>query len=141
MRHFCSWLALLVGFGMAMSTVPSRAADKADTETINKWVGKLSSSRFAEREKAQKALEEIGLPALDALRKAAAESKDMETRRRAADLVAKLEKEAQAAKVLAPRRLRLTYKDTPLKEAVADFNKKSGYNITLVDPQNKLKDR
>ena len=141
MRHLCCWLALVVGFGLTACSVPSRAADKADPDTIDKWIGKLSSSRFVQREKAQKALEAIGLPALEALRKAAAESKDMETRRRAVDLVTRMEKEAQAARVLAPRRLRLTYKDTPLKDALADFSQKSGYPLTLIDPQNKLKDR
>ena len=50
--------------------MPGRAADKADPETIEKLVKQLSSGRFAEREKAQKKLEEIGLPALPALKKA-----------------------------------------------------------------------
>jgi hypothetical protein len=140
MRHLCTWLALLAGFGIALS-VPGNAAEKADADTINKLIAKMSSNRFAEREKAQKALEEIGLPALDALKKAAEESKDMEGRRRAQELVAKLEKKALATKILAPKRLRLTYKNTPLSEAIADFKKKSGYDIVLHDPDNKLKDR
>src|SRR5262249_8243391 len=134
MRHLCIYLALLVGFGAVLS-VPGNAAEKADADTINKWIAKLSSNRFADREKAQKALEEIGLPALDALKKAVEESKDMEGRRRAQELVAKLEKKAQGAKILAPKRLRLTYKDTPLSEAIADFKKRSGYEITLHDPE------
>src|SRR5262249_35798754 len=33
------------------------------------------------------------------------------------------------------------YKDTPLNEAVADFQKKSGYRIYLHDPDGKLKER
>src|SRR5207248_4508727 len=60
---------------------------------------------------------------------------------RAQELVSKLEKKALAAKILAPKRLRLTYKNTPLSEAIADFRKKSGYDIVLHDPDNKLKDR
>ena len=140
MRHLCTWLALLVGFGVVLNAVPSRAADKADADTIKKWIGKLSSGRFAEREKAQKELEKIGLPAFDALRKAA-DKGDPEARRRAGELVAKMEKQVLAAKVLAPRRLHLTYKDTPVKEAVADFAKKSGYNISLHDPKKTLRDR
>src|SRR2546425_1027581 len=112
MRHLFTWLALLVGFGAVLS-LPGNAAEKADADTINKWIAKLSSNRFADRVKAQKALEEIGLPALDALKKAAEENKDMEGRRRAQELVAKLEKKALGAKILAPKRLHLTYKDTP----------------------------
>ncbi|HKB37559.1 MAG TPA: HEAT repeat domain-containing protein [Gemmataceae bacterium] len=140
MRHLCTWLALLVGLGFVLS-VPSNAAEKADPETINKLIEKLSSNRFAEREKAQKALAEIGMPALEALKKAAEDTKDMEGKRRAKELLAKLEKQVQAAKILAPKRLRLNYKDTPLSEAIADLKKKSGYEITLHDPQGKLKDR
>jgi hypothetical protein len=140
MRHLCTWLVFLAGFGIALS-VPGPAAEKTDADTINKLIAKMSSNRFAEREKAQKALEEIGLPALDALKKAAEANKDMEGRRRAQELVAKLEKKALSAKILTPKRLRLTYKNTPLSEAIADFKKKSGYDIALHDPDNKLKDR
>src|SRR5437764_1889652 len=140
MRSLFTGLVLLTGLGIALS-VPGNAAEKTDADTINKLIAKMSSNRFAEREKAQKALEEIGLPALDALRKVAQESKDMEGRRRAQELVSKLEKKALGAKILAPKRLRLTYKNTPLSEAIADFKKKSGYDIVLHDPDNKLKER
>src|SRR6266508_1290678 len=101
MRHLCVWFALLLGLGVALNAVPSRAADKADAETIEKLVKQLASGRFAAREQAQKKLEEIGLPALDALKKAV-ETGDMETKRRAAELISKFEKQAQGAKVLAP---------------------------------------
>src|SRR5262249_44281411 len=46
-----------------------------------------------------------------------------------------------SAKILTPKRLRLTYKNTPLSEAIADFKKQSGYDIVLHDPDNKLKGR
>ena len=52
-----------------------------------------------------------------------------------------MEKQVLAAKVLAPKRLRLTFKETPVREAVAGFAKKSGYAISLHDPKNTLKDR
>jgi hypothetical protein len=92
------------------------------------------------RQKATAALEAIGLPALEALRKAAV-GDDAEVKRRAGDLVGKLEKKAEAARVLAPKKVHLVCKDTPLSEAVADFARKSGYAIKLHDPENKLKDR
>src|SRR5262245_31327430 len=140
MRHLCVWFALLLGLGFALNAVPSRAADKADAETIEKLVKQLASGRFAAREQAQKQLEAIGLPAIEALKKAA-ETGDMETKRRAGELISKFEKDSQAAKVLAPTKVNLSYKDVPLKEALADFSKKTGYNLTLLDPENKLKDR
>jgi RNA polymerase sigma factor (sigma-70 family) len=43
--------------------------------------------------------------------------------------------------LLAPRLVHLVYKDTPLKEALADFKKQSGYDMTLSDPGNRLKGR
>lgn len=67
-----------------------KPATKPDAATIDKLVKQLGSKNFAEREKATKALEGIGFPALDALR-AAAKSKDNETAQRAARLVAIIE--------------------------------------------------
>src|SRR5436190_972947 len=87
MRHFFIWSALLIGLLATLAAVPGRAADPVDNEAIEKLVKQLASGRFAEREKAQKKLEEIGLPAL------------------------------------------------------ADFSKKTGYSMALLDPENKLKDR
>src|SRR5437870_3390387 len=111
MRHLICWLALLAGLGLVAS-VPTRAADK-DDEAVAKLIKKLGSSRFAERQKAQKELDKIGVPALGALRKAA-ESKDPETARRAGELVAKLEKQALTAEVLTATTVHLQFKNTPL---------------------------
>ena len=100
----------------------------------------MGSGTFAEREKATKQLDAIGVPALEALRKAA-KSDDAEVKQRAEELVKKFEKQAESAKMLAAKRIHLVYKDTPVSEAVADFQKKSGYTLHLHDPQGKLKDR
>ncbi len=37
--------------------------------------------------------------------------------------------------------MHLIYKDTPLREALADFKKQSGYDMALSDPGNRLKGR
>jgi hypothetical protein len=47
----------------------------------------------------------------------------------------------EQADMLAPRRVRLVYQDTPLAEAVADFKAKSGYDLSVLDPGGKLTDR
>jgi RNA polymerase sigma factor (sigma-70 family) len=112
----------------------------ADDGTIARLIEQLGSDSFAEREKATKELEKIGAAALPALRKAA-ESDDGERRKRASDLLRKIEGRAERDKVLAPKRVHLVYKDTPLAKAVADFKKKSGYDLALSDPQGKLKAR
>src|SRR4051812_43839701 len=66
---------------------------------------------------------------------------DAEVKRRAEELVAKIEKRTESVKLLVPTKVKLTYKDTPVTEAVADFAKKSGYNISVHDPKGVLKDR
>src|SRR5262249_17870915 len=140
MRHLCCGLALLAGLGLVCATPGGAAEDKSDDKAIAALVKKLGSGRFAEREKAQKELDKIGVPALEALRKAA-QSTDPETARRAGELVAKFEKHALASKVLAAKRVHLKYKDTPLPEAIKDIQKQTGYNIALHDPEGKLKER
>src|SRR5260370_1158000 len=121
MRCRCLLMTLLMialGLG-ALATLPSTAAEKADAERIAKLIEQLGSKNFTEREKAMKALDEVGAPALEALRKAA-KSNDPEISSRAKKLVADLEKRAESGSVLAPKKIRLVYKDTLVTEAVAD---------------------
>src|SRR5947209_7742248 len=123
-------LALGLGLGVLAAT-PARSADSAekpDADKITKLVKQLGSDDFDDREKASAALDAIGAPALDALRDAL-KSSDEEIHKRAETLVAKIEKRQESANALAPKRLHLVYKDTPLPEAVDDFQKKSGYAI------------
>jgi hypothetical protein len=133
-------LALGLGFGL-LATLPGTAAETAASpEKISKLIEKMGSSDFEDREEAQKQLDAIGEPALEALKKAMS-SEDTEVRRRAEELIKKIERRTESTKVLQPTKIHLVYKDTPLNEALADLRKKTGYNITLHDPDNKLKDR
>ncbi len=135
---------LALGFGLAASAAaPAPAADKAekpDAARIGKLVTQLGSDDFDDREKASAELGAIGEPALDALRQAV-KSTDEEVHKRAETLVSAIEKRLEARNALVPKRVHLVYKDTPVKEAVEDFAKKSGYALTLYDPDGKLKDR
>jgi hypothetical protein len=138
-RHLLA--ALLFGLALTLpAAVPAPAADKADGARINKLVEQLGSAEFREREKAVQELDAVGEPALEALRKAAA-SDDAEVKARAAGLVKTIERRVESARELAPTRVRLVYKDTPVAEAVADLRKKTGYAIDLHDPDGKLKGR
>jgi hypothetical protein len=132
--------AVVVGLGVGALLWAAPPAESPNPEKIDKLVEQLGSSSFADREKAQTALEAIGAPALPALRKAA-KSDDPEVRRRAATLLGPLEHKAEQAAILAPTKVHLVYKDTPLAEAVADFAKKAGATIELLDPEGALKDR
>jgi hypothetical protein len=141
MRRWYFLLALVVGLGVAsLGTLPSSAAEKADAERIAKLIEQLGSGTFDDREKATEQLDAIGGPALDALKKAT-QSKEEEVKRRAEELVKKIEKRVEAEKILQPKRVTLKFKDTPVAEAVAEFQKQSGYSVTLHDPQKKLADR
>jgi hypothetical protein len=140
MRSHYVLVGLLVAGLALLSSLPSSADEAPSKEKIDKLIEQLGSGNFAEREKASKELSAIGMPALDALRKAA-KSEDAEIRKRVEDILPKIERQAESVRVLAPKRVRLAYKDTPLVEAVADLEKKSGYHIQLHDPDGKLKER
>jgi hypothetical protein len=140
------WIMLTVtvlGLG-ALALVPGAAAEKVeqkiDSGKIAELVKKLGSDSFEEREGATKELDAIGAPALEALKKAT-KSDDAEIQKRADELVKIIEKRVETARLLAPTMIQLKYKDTSVKEAVADLAKKTGYNIYLHDPDNKLGDR
>jgi hypothetical protein len=140
MRTRCL-LLLLLGLGLGLlAGLPTTAAEKADAEKIAQLIEQMGSKSFTQREKAMQALDQIGAPALEALRKAA-KSSDPEISHRAAELVKKIEQQNQGERILAPSRIRLVYKDTPVPEAVADLAKKTGYNIVLQGDQSKLAQR
>jgi hypothetical protein len=134
--------ALVFGLGLAgLAVIPlPAAAPPPNTKSVAQLVQQLSSAEYDDREAATEALESIGEPALVALRKAA-ESRDMEVRKRAGELVGKIEKQVERNRILAPRRVHLLYKNVPLPEAIADLRARSGYNVVLHDPTNKLRER
>jgi hypothetical protein len=134
-------LALVLGLYAGMLAItPAPADDKPDVAKIQKLIDQMGSDTFEDREAAAKALGAIGEPALELLRKAV-QNGEPEVRKRAEDLVRKIEKAAERNRVLGATKLRLTFKDTPVPEAVAEIQKKTGYNLYLHDPEGKLADR
>jgi hypothetical protein len=141
MRTRFSGLALILCLGLGtLLVIPTGAAEPADAKKIEKLIERLGGDDFADREKATAELDALGAAALPALKKAT-DNKDVEVSKRAADLVAKIEKRGEAVRLLAPKKVHLVYKDMAVADAAADFAKKSGYTITLYDPEGKLKDR
>ncbi len=136
-----SFLIVFLVIGIALSLTPSRggSAEKIDPARVGELVAQLGNDRFQEREDAARALDALGEAALPALRKATS-SEDLEVQRRARELVRKIERRLETARLLQPQRIRLVYKDTPLPEAVADFAKKSGFPLAL-SPTPKASDR
>lgn len=133
-------LALTLFLGTAVlfaGLLPFLTADTADAARIAKLIRQLGSGRFEEREQATRELEALGGAALEGLRKAA-QSGDLETQRRAEELVKKLEGRLSNAQMLAATRVRFKFKDTPVLEAIADIAKKTGFHLSYVDDPAKI---
>jgi hypothetical protein len=100
-----------------------KAAPRGDPQAaqpVARLIRQLGSPRSAEREAATKRLEEIGEPALDALREAARGSNDAEVQRRAELLVDRLEEAALARLFAEGVRLEMVARDYKRAAAVFD---------------------
>jgi hypothetical protein len=123
-------LALGLGLAIFANNSSSRqAAADEQSDRIERLVKQLGASKFADRERAQRELRAIGVPALDALKKASGDGG--EKGRRARDLVIELQQQALIDQVLAPKKVRLNLKDTPVIDAVDELVRQSGYNIQI----------
>jgi hypothetical protein len=118
--------ALLLG--LSTFVAPCAADGPEEAARIARLVGRLGSGSFRERQEATRALDAVGGPALDALR-VAERSPDPEVRRRARDLIRRIERREETTRVLSPQRVRLVYKDAPLAQALADFSHKTGARV------------
>jgi hypothetical protein len=127
MRHAAAILILLT---TGIAGARGQGGPAGDDTRIQEWIDQLGKPRYADRENAAQQLREIGLPALDLLRKAT-KSPDPEVRQRAQLLVRKLEDEQRVLALLAPKRLRLNVEDVTVAEAVAQLAAASGYPIEL----------
>ena len=95
---------LLVGVPafLTWASPPLRAEERSDAPPVGRLVAGLGSTEFTEREEATRLLDRIGLAALPALRSAAG-SPDLEVRRRAVELVTRIERREDFARKLADR--------------------------------------
>jgi hypothetical protein len=133
------WL-LLSGLALLAVQPAAFAGDKTETPPVTQWVARLGSPDFKERTEATRALDALGAPALEALRQAAA-SDDAEVRRRAHDLVDRILVRLDSARLVEPKKVHLVYQDVPLRDAVADFARQTGYAIELATPTGPAGDR
>ncbi|MBI3409182.1 MAG: hypothetical protein HY040_12615 [Planctomycetes bacterium] len=133
-------VALCLAMGSYALTGPAPQTRDGDEQRIGDLVKQLGSNKFAERNQAQKELEAIGAPALDTLRKAAKDG-DLETTKRAGDLVRKLEERIFTANLLIPKRVHLKVKDMPVLDAVAELSRLSGYPVQVQGDRTKVGDK
>jgi carboxyl-terminal processing protease len=92
--HRCLLVAAWIACCLALVAPANEPVEPAGAERIALLIKQLGADKFEMREEATKALDAIGIPALDALR-AAEKSTDAEVRRRAGDLVATIESRSQ----------------------------------------------
>lgn len=111
-------LALLVLLGQVPATDPSAL------------VAQLGSGRYAQRQAAAAALEQLGRRSLPVLR-AAKDDKDAEVRSRAQALISKIE----GALLTQPTMLSLDYQERPLAEIVKSFSDQSGIRMAIFPEQ------
>src|SRR5690349_13024428 len=81
---------VVVTLGCLLSSTPAAVRAAPADDEVGRLIGQLGSEDYVPREAASRRLEDIGEPALPALRQALA-SPDPEVRRRAGDLVALIE--------------------------------------------------
>jgi hypothetical protein len=128
--------AVLVAPDLSAQTVPA----KDEASRLARLIDRLGSDDFREREEAAHDLDQIGPRALEALRKAAG-CNDAEIRRRAAGLVAVIGRREETKRALEPKQVRLSFRDTPLPDAVDDFARRTGYTIALAEGREKFAGR
>jgi len=122
---------LLAAVGVLAIGSTSLAADTPAANRYELLVKQLGDARFLEREVAAKELLRSGPDAVPALKAALAGTTDPEIRTRAESLIEQLGRQSDTAKLIAPKPVKLDYKNVPLSGVVNDLKAKTGINLTL----------
>lgn len=118
-------ICLLLTLGIGQAAAPPPPAENH----LKKLVSQLGSGQFNERQNASALLEKLGAAAVPSLREAGG-NPDPEVRGRAEALLARIERRLESARVLAGKKIALSYRDTPGEEAWHDFGKRTGFILT-----------
>jgi hypothetical protein len=124
-------IALLAALGCLPLAFCADPPEKADASAeVERLIQQLASRDFKVRDAAGKALEARGTAVLPALRQAR-DHQDPEVRRRLEELIPALE----AIATFAPKRVTLDLVNKPVKDAVDEVSKQTGYKISFPDGQ------
>jgi len=107
---------------------------------IDAALRKLQSSSFVQREMGRKQLEAIGIPALEALRRAT-KSADTEAKRRLEELIRNFEEQVLTKRILTPKEVHLKIDGVSVQEGIAELAKISGYPLQFLGDATKLADK
>jgi hypothetical protein len=114
----------LTARAMAAPPAPAKAEPAPASSAFDRLIEQLGDADFRKRDEATRLLEAQGMKALPALKKALG-NPDAEVRRRAHDLLPRLE----VAALVAPRRVTLKMANKPLRAIFDEMTKQTGYKI------------
>jgi hypothetical protein len=121
-----SGFILLVCLGFTGAAITAEGPPAPTPVAVERLIEQLGDRKSAVREKAGAALEALGPAALPRLREAK-DHTDPEVRRRVESLLVALEK----ANLLLPKRVSLKISQRPIREAVTDLARQTGYPVDL----------
>lgn len=121
MRGIIASLGLLCSTAVVWAETP---------EPLQTRITQLGHSRYTLREQAAKELEQMGEPALPALRKAL-QTSDVELRERAAKVIQRIEFRARSERLLQPPKMTIVFDETPLDTAIVELSRKLGLSLEL----------
>src|SRR5438445_4015145 len=131
MRDITANLAVFLALlGFLTSESRPESIGKPAAGRIAQLINQLGSKKFQERELAARELDAAGAVALESL-KTAGRHPDPEISRRAECLAQRIEKRIETAQIVEAKCVHLSFRDTPLDEAVAEFARKTGFTIDL----------
>jgi hypothetical protein len=128
MRH-AAGLPMLLTLGLLTVHGAESPLGAPAPPPVERLIQQLGDANPTVREIATQALEALGSGIVPALRQAA-DHADPEVRRRAATLLAAIEK----ADLVQPRRVSIKLEGKPIREAVAELARQTGYAIELYPP-------
>jgi hypothetical protein len=132
-------LSLALSYTGLIGSASAGDGHDPDTKRIDSLILKLGSGKFQERRGAQKELEAIGVPALEQLKRVP--TTDLETSKRAAELIHKIEEKVLTDGLLAAKRVHLKIKDMPALDAVNELARIAGVSIHVVGDRTKVADK
>jgi hypothetical protein len=106
-------------------------------ETPADWIRKLGSRNYADREKAARALEQLGQPAVAALREAMTHA-DLETKRRAILIMERIEDRLMQEELSVASAVHLCFRNLSLDESLREIEKQMGLRCAGVNSKDPI---
>lgn len=132
MRTGCLAAWLITVFA---ADVCSQEPARADEATVAKLIEQLGSKSFRERQQALVNLARLPAERIVGPLQRASQSPDREVRRLARELLGGVLARQESDTLLKPSKLQLTYHHVAFPEALADFSRRTGMNVTLDDAE------